>query len=189
LIIDPTLLKTLLRYEPETGKLYWLSRSLNLFKDVRGQTSWNTRYAGHEAFTSIDSRGYKQGNLFNRLYRAHRIIWALVTGSWPKNCIDHKDGDTLNNRWDNLREATFQENSRNTSSHKDSSSKYLGVHYEKHTKKWRAAGRAKGKRVCLGRYTSEVDAAKAYDNFARDFYGDFANLNFTKGKHDRKNTS
>jgi hypothetical protein len=45
--------------------------------------------------------------------KAHRFIWAIVTGEWPKNEIDHINGDSSDNRWENLRDITRTQNQLN----------------------------------------------------------------------------
>jgi hypothetical protein len=96
---SPDLLRKLLRYEPETGKLFWRERDREFFKSDRDYKVWNIRFAGKEAFTASDC-GYKTGKVFGKTYRAHRIIWALQTGAWPRDEIDHIDQDKSNNAWE-----------------------------------------------------------------------------------------
>ncbi|MBU0368027.1 hypothetical protein, partial [Acinetobacter baumannii] len=78
-IPTPEELRQLLRYEPETGKLFWLPREPWRF-EVRCTsaasvcTRWNARYAGREAFTSISAQGYKQGGILRHQLSAHRVI-------------------------------------------------------------------------------------------------------------------
>jgi hypothetical protein len=67
---------------------------------------------------------------------------------------------------------------RNTNSHKDSTSKYLGVHWESWSKKWRARAIFNGSYIDLGRYDSELEAAKAYDKFSLENFRGFGRLNF-----------
>lgn len=97
----------------------------------------------------------------------------------PDNAlVDHRDGDGLNNRRYNLRPATNQENSFNSQGYrKQTTSKYKGVSWDKHKKKWGAYIRINGKVKNLGRFDNEIEAAKVYDQAAREHYGDFAYLN------------
>src|ERR1041384_5937819 len=87
-------LRQILRYEPETGKLYWLERPVSMFvggpyTPSRRAASWNARCAGKEAFTYVNSAGYRTGAVDNYLLLAHRVIWALVNGYWPDR-VDHR---------------------------------------------------------------------------------------------------
>jgi hypothetical protein len=71
---SPEVLRQLLRYEPETGKLFWLPRSEHWFRATSGRSAihacanWNARYAEREAFTSVDQNGYRVGTVLNVHY-------------------------------------------------------------------------------------------------------------------------
>lgn len=172
--ITPEMLRQVLRYEPETGKLFWKPRTLNMFPSEGAGKSWNTRYAGEEAFTTITARGYRQGMVFGRRYLAHRVSWAVHYGEWPEDQIDHVDNDKLNNRIGNLREATAQENMRNLSVRKTNTSGYKGVHWVSRRKSYQARIRFEGKRVHLGYYATAEAASAAYREAAKKYHGEFA---------------
>ena len=178
---SPELLRKLLRYEPETGKLFWLPRPAEMFPDARAAKSWNTKWAGKVAFTAPHNRGYRHGAIFKQRYLAHRLIWAMQTGEWPKAEIDHVNNNPVDNRWSNLRAATRSENTQNTSSRKGATSKYLGVCRIKKSGKWAASIGSGGVRTVLGRFDCEIEAARAYDAAARLRYGEFCNPNFPEG--------
>lgn len=165
-------LRKLLRYEPETGRLFWLPRPVGMFK-AKGET-WNARFAGKEAFTAIQQDGYKIGKVFGRVLLAHRVIWALVTGEWPKNELDHRNRQGSDNRWANLREATRSENSRNTGVRSDSISGIKGVRWNKSANKWVAEIKANGDRIYLGCFDTPEEAGASYDAAAKRHHGDFA---------------
>ncbi len=171
---SPAALRHMLRYDHESGNLYWLPRS-----DV--PKSWNTKWAGKPAFTATDNHGYRLGAIANRTLKAHRVIWAMVYDEWPEAMIDHIDGDRANNRLANLRLASNSENQMNTKSADGSSSKFLGVRWYGLRSKWRAEICIKGRKKHLGYFVSEVDAAKAYDSAAAAHFKEFARLNI-RGK-------
>lgn len=177
-------LRQLLRYEPETGKLYWLPRSAAQMHvtDPRGAdwaaNQWNSRNSGKEAFTYADRRGYRHGKIDGVLYQAHRVIWKMVHGVDP-DTIDHINGDTGDNRLANLRDCTNAENSRNYAKPDGGSSRYRGVAWVKRDQKWAASiSNGEGGKRSLGHHATEEDAARAYDRAARDMHGAFATLNF-----------
>lgn len=156
-ILDQSVLAKLLRYEPETGNLYWLVRPREYFGCARICASWNATYAGKQAFTATTTSGYKYGNIFNHKFPAHRVIWCLVHGAWPE-FVDHIDGDRVNNRINNLRSVTQSENMRNSKRHSRNRSGVMGVFFDARTKQWQAQIYDNGKTTFLGRRTSFDDA-------------------------------
>lgn len=176
-------LRQLLRYEPETGKLFWLPRTAVQMStmDSRGKewaaNQWNSLYSGREAFTATDPRGYKHGKILGTKYQAHRVIWKFAYGVDP-DTVDHRDGDQGNNRLVNLRDCSNAENSRNYVK-PTGSSRYRGVCWVKRDSAWASRiSDGRGGKRSLGNYTDEVEAAKAYDRAARELHGEFATLNF-----------
>jgi hypothetical protein len=97
----------------------------------------------------------------------------------PGILVDHRNNDGLDNRRDNLRLATFSQNNINCRRNKSkSSSRFVGVTFDKRKKQWRVRISVSRKRIFLGYFDSEIDAAKAYDQAAKKYYGEFARLNF-----------
>jgi len=92
--------------------------------------------------------------------------------------IDHKDGNGLNNQKENLRACTHSQNQMNMRPI-GGSSKYKGVCWYKRYKKWRSQIRVNGKKIHLGYFDSEEDAAGAYDDAAKIIFGEFARFNLT----------
>ena len=89
-------LRERLRYEPETGKLFWL----------------NGKRAGHEA-GCVNGRGYRCVHLGPHYLLCHRVAWALHYDAWPSEQLDHINQNRLDNRIENLRLTSVAENSRN----------------------------------------------------------------------------
>lgn len=90
--------------------------------------------------------------------------------------VDHKDGVGWDNRRNNLRRATFTQNQRNQAGHRNSASKYKGVW--PHSAKWQAGIQInKNKRLYLGTFQTEKEAALAYNAAATEYFGEFARLN------------
>lgn len=91
--------------------------------------------------------------------------------------IDHIDGNGLNNQKSNLRFCTSQQNQMNQKKIKNTSSIYKGVCWNKRINKWHCQIKINGKMQYLGSHINEVDAAMAYDNRAKELFGEFARLN------------
>lgn len=170
----PEELRQLLRYEPETGKLFWLPRPVEMFKTKRAHGMWNTRFAGKEAFTAIGAHGYRCGVVNYKGLLAHRVVWAIHYGSWPEDQIDHIDSDRLNNRIGNLREATAYENMHNRGRQVNNKSGYKGAHWNSGAKAFEARIRCEGRRVYLGLFSSPEAAHAAYCEAAEKYHGEFA---------------
>jgi|SRR5882724_4261472 len=117
------------------------------------------------------SRGFYAVRLSTKIYM-HRII----LGCKSKELADHKNGNTLDNRRENLRKCTLAENNRNRKKNYSSTSKYKGV-YEV-GKRWQARIEVRGEKKYLGTYETSERAALAYDNAAKMFHREFALLNF-----------
>lgn len=179
--LSPELLRDLLRYEPLTGKLYWKERPRELFIDGSEDVdatfkSWNKRWAGKEAFTSDDGVGYRQGRIFGKSYRAHRVAWAIYHGAWPADEIDHINGCRMDNRLENLREATREENGRNAGAKITNTSGFKGVSWKKDIGKWRARILVSGVEHSLGVFDCPKEAHQAYSEAARRMHGEFAKV-------------
>ena len=157
-VLDAEQARKLLRYEPETGKLFWLPRNRDPFSSDAKMRSWNTRYAGREALSAINSKGYREGRVLGCNFVAHRVIWLMQTGKWPKADIDHINGVRHDNRLENLRAASRSENMRNAKRRSNNTSGVNGVYWNRWASKWEACIRINGRQKHLG-YFSTVEAA------------------------------
>lgn len=164
---SPMSLRKLLRYDPETGKLFWKERGPEWFKcgarsAAHNANTWNTKYAGKEAICTVNSHGYKTGGVFDRIVKAHRVVWAIEYGEWPNGHIDHISGDRLDNRVDNLRVVNDKINRRNHKMRSDNKSGRVGVCYLKAARKWHAyINDDLGNHLRLGTYAKKECAIKA----------------------------
>lgn len=152
-------------YDPASGKIYYKKWTNGLSRNV----------VGKEAGTPTD-KGYLRVKIKGVSYAVHRLVYYLEEGNCPDE-IDHVNGDTLDNRIENLRPANRSQNCANTKSSCNSSSKYKGVSWHRSRSKWQASIRFKGKQEYIGVYDDEKEAAKAYDDRAREVYKEYAKLN------------
>lgn len=104
----------------------------------------------------------------------HRVILDINN---PKVQVDHIDGNGLNNQKNNLRLASNQQNSFNQIKQLNRSSQFKGVSWEKQRKKWEAYIKINKRKLFLGYFFQEKDAAKAYNKKALELFGEFAKLN------------
>ncbi len=121
--------------------------------------------------------GYaRKRNIGNRLtyILMHRIVIEKCRGISDLQ-VDHINGDTLDNRLENLRYCTYSENQANRSRFKN---KYKGISWINSRQKWQASIQYNNTRYFLGYFDNEIDAAKAYDKAALKYFKEFAKLNF-----------
>lgn len=121
----------------------------------------------------INTYGYAFRQTKTETISMHRLIADTPKGM---EC-DHINHEKLDNRRANLRNCTSKENCRNKKQNIGTSA-YKGVYFNKSRGKWRADIRIDYKLHYLGCFTSEIDAARAYDAAAREHFGEFAHLNF-----------
>lgn len=144
-------------YDPETGIVKRIGRP---------------RVRHGKMVATAHSHGYVFGTVGRTKCFMHRIAWALMTGKWPDNQIDHINGDRSDNRWCNLREANQKQNSANMKMRSSNKSGYKGVSPSKG--RWAAFIHVDGKTKYLGRYVSPELAHKAYLAHATLAWGEYA---------------
>lgn len=169
-------IQKVLDYNPDTGIFTWKYRPEEDFPSYRIYRSWNGKFKGKEAGAKHYSNGYIEIRFVDKkLYKAHRLAWKIMTGQDAEGIVDHKNTITWDNRWDNLREATHQDNSRNMKIKPEKN--FKGITLCKNGE-WQASICVSDESIILGRFSSKEVAARAYDAKAKDLFGEFANLNY-----------
>lgn len=144
-------------------------------------------------FAQVDDEDYEYLNQFNwqialsmnrpcasrfakeaRIFMHNEIMKKVDSSLF----VDHIDHDGLNNQRSNLRIGTHSQNCQNRRPCKNTSSKYRGVYWHKKNKKWASAIRLNKKLIFLGMFINEEDAARAYDNKAKEIHGEWTYVNF-----------
>lgn len=157
-------LVTNLFYYHEDGYLIWKENSFN-------KGFLTGKKAGYTCKLQDGDR--RMVRFLGKAYYISRIIFLYHKGYLPKN-VDHEDRNRLNDKIGNLRDATTSQNQMNSSCERGKY-KYKGVFYSKG--KWCARIGLNKKQIYLGTFITNIDAALAYNNAAKKYFGQFANLN------------
>ena len=142
-MITQARLKELLSYDPETGLFFRIDAKRNKGKPFS------------------NSGGYITIRLDERTYSASRLAWLYMTGAWPVQLVDHRNGVRDDNRWGNLREVTHSGNSQNQR-HAQKPSRLLGAHFNRDRNNWTSCIRVLGVSKHLGTFPTQEAAHAAY---------------------------
>lgn len=150
-------LKELLDYDPESGIFTWK-------KTRKGVFTWKKTRKGVSAGSMAGRHthsGYIIIKLDQKAYRAHRLAWLYVHGSFPEAEIDHINRCKDDNRIANLRAATRSENLQNRPKQSNNTSGAPGVSWHNQNQKWRAQITHLGRQIHIGYYNTLEEAAIA----------------------------
>jgi hypothetical protein len=158
-------------YNADTGEVFWKVRPLHHFKNSHAMNIWNSQQSNKK----IDciKFGYIVVKINYVIYQLHRIIWKLNTGNEPKELIDHKDGNKLNNRIENLREASQSECKLNNVVRKNNQVGIKGLHIVRG--KYRTTISHNGKQYNLGCFDTIEEASKVHQEASLKYHGEFSN--------------
>jgi hypothetical protein len=152
-------LKSQVNYDQETGIFTWKVRNSNRIR------------IGDQA-GNYHNGGYIEMQLLGQRHLAHRLAWLYVYGYTPK-LIDHIDGNKLNNKISNLREASYSENAYNSKIRSDNKSGVRCVSWDKVRQSWEVRVKIDGKLKHFGNYKELDDAAKVAKKIRKEHHSCF----------------
>jgi hypothetical protein len=140
--------------------------------EVLNQFKWHIKKCGRTNYATanikIDGK-YKTITM-------HRFLLDAPKGVQ----VDHINHNGLDNQRDNLRFCSNSQNQMNRSPYKNCTSNFKGVSFYRKTKRWKAYIKLNGKRINLGHYKTEIEAAEVYNNKAKELFGEFSFINIIK---------
>lgn len=147
-------------------------------------------YSSHNEIIKVSDEDYGRVSIFkwweggNRKYLRGYVdgkriyLSRFIMNPENNEVVDHINGDIYDNRRDNLRVCSQSENTKNRSKNKNNTTGYKGVSLDKRYGKYRAQIAINGKYTGIGYFTTGLEAAKRYDEYAKKYHGQFAKLNF-----------
>jgi len=154
------MLEEYLSYDPETGLLRWIKSPMTKIRE------------GDLAGT-INGDGYLQIILNGKHISGHIAAWVLFHKRWPKEQVDHKNGNRSENAITNLREATLPQNSFNRGLYSNNKSGVPGVFWSILEQKWKVGLNINKKHIHLGTFKYKEDAIKVRRDAEEEYFGEF----------------
>lgn len=163
--MDQAYLKQRLLYSPKSGVFYWISPP-PAHSDLLGELAGSPTLCNGKAYWTITIDRVK--------YKRSRLAFLYITGAMPPDQIDHINGNSLDDRWQNLRPATATENAWN---HKGRARKVnlpMGVRKNASSGRFSARIGVRGKQISLGSFDTPEEAHAVYLNARKQYFGEFA---------------
>lgn len=151
-------LNKILRYDPETGELYW--------RESRGQATVGDKAGG------LNAQGYGTVGIDGVRYKRSRIIHKMLGKGEPVE-IDHRDGRNGSDTPGNIRSATRSQNAHSTV-RQPGITGYRGVRLNRKGDRYIAVIKIDGKNISLGTYDTKIEASRAYKRGCLKYYGEFS---------------
>lgn len=154
------------KLDATTGRLFWKTPPQN-----------HAEKAGQEAGYLCPAKGknkpYWHIRFAGRTYKRSRVVFYITHGRWPAPCVDHIDGNSLNDCPSNLREASYTQNAQNQAPRRNKASG-LPQGVSPYQGKYRAQIMVNGKRKVLGQFNDPQEAALAYQIARREMFNEYA---------------
>lgn len=154
----------MLRFEPETGRFFWRSTP-RCHSELNGREAGCAQHCGGGKYywhIKIDGRKYKRSHL----------VFLMCHGRFPSPCADHRDGDSLNDRPENIREVTVQQNAMNHRKRAKRSQMPMGV--KALGSRFQARISHNKRQICIGSFATAEEASAAYLIKRKELFGDYA---------------
>jgi hypothetical protein len=163
--ISPEELSLLLRLDTETGNVFWIKVPRN-----------HSEKLGKNAGNKNPSRGkfYWVIRINGASYKRSHVVFCLTYGRWPSQCIDHINGNSLDDRPANIREATVTQNAWNHKRRAKKSKYPMGVRLSTSGKKFEARIGFCKKQISIGTFDTAAEASMAYQAKRKELYSEFA---------------
>ena len=151
-------------YEPVSGQFFWIAPPPE-HAELRGREAGAPRKGNHKYYWVIKIGG--------KAYRRSWLAYLWMTGDWPADQIDHVNGNSLDDRWENLRAATATENAQNHKRRAKKSPLPMGVR-EVPSGRFAARIAVNKQKIHLGTFDTPESASRAYQTARREHFGEFS---------------
>jgi hypothetical protein len=147
----------------KTGIFYWKTPP-KFHSDLIGKIAGNKQ-------KNLNNKFYWVIKINNKKYKRARLVFLYLNKRFPKNCIDHINGNSLDDRPENIREATVTQNAWNHKGRKKTSNLPMGIRFQ--SGKYVARISCNKNQITIGKYENLEDAHKAYINKRKELFGDY----------------
>jgi hypothetical protein len=164
--VNRSTLERLFTFDIEGGRIFWKTPPYN-----------HPRLLGKEAGSARPTHNKKRYwviKINKKAWKRGHLIFFMASGRWPKPCIDHIDGNSLNDKISNLRKATIMQNAWNHRSRRKQSLLPMGVRKTPDSGRYEARIAYKKVQIHLGTYATPRGARIAYLAKRKELYGEFA---------------
>ena len=159
-------LSRLFRLDHVTGHLYWVCPNKHHKEKVGTEAGFCRKQHNNKNYWIVKVDGHA--------YRRSQLVFCMTNSKWPDPCVDHINGNSLDDRPENLRAVTITQNAWNHKGRKKSSNLPMGVRAHKGTTKFQARISFNKKQINLGFYSTVKQAHRAYLNARQKFFGEYA---------------
>jgi len=159
-------LQTRISVDPVAGRVYWIDAT-------KHHAPLNGKEAGSPRKNSRSGKIYWHVKVDSLPIKRSHLVFLFAHGRWPDLQIDHINGDSLDDRIANLREATITQNAWNHNTRRKSSSTPMGVRVTR-SGKYQARIAVNKKQIAIGIFDTPEMASQAYQQKRKEFFNEYA---------------